>query len=84
MRIQAVLDSDIAMVFDECTPYRKIGDRRRPRPRPPGSMRLSLRWAQRSPATSSRRLASPRTPKHLFGIVQGGMYEAARTNRSTV
>ncbi|HYL19360.1 MAG TPA: tRNA guanosine(34) transglycosylase Tgt, partial [Burkholderiales bacterium] len=42
MRIQRALDSDIAMIFDECTPYpadeREAGD----------SMRLSLRWAGRS------------------------------------
>ena len=42
MRIQKVLNSDIAMIFDECTPYpateREAAD----------SMRLSLRWAARS------------------------------------
>jgi queuine tRNA-ribosyltransferase len=60
-----VLGSDVAMAFDECTPY----------PASPAqaadSMRLSMRWAQRSrQAFQSSNL--------LFGIVQGGMYEALR------
>ena len=42
MRIQRVLNSDIAMVFDECTPYpADFGSAR-------DSMELSLRWAERS------------------------------------
>ncbi|MGZ9059689.1 MAG: tRNA-guanine transglycosylase, partial [Burkholderiaceae bacterium] len=47
LRIQHVLDSDIAMVFDECTPYR-IGERIAIQEDAASSMRLSLRWAQRS------------------------------------
>ena len=66
MRIQRVLDSDIAMIFDECTPYpadeRAAGD----------SMRLSLRWAERS------KRAHEGNRNALFGIVQGGMHEALR------
>ena len=66
MRIQRVLDADIVMVFDECTPYpvseRDTGE----------SMRLSLRWAERS------RLAHAGNPNALFGIVQGGMVEHLR------
>ncbi len=66
MRIQRVLNSDIAMIFDECTPYpateREAAD----------SMRLSLRWAARS---KSAHLGNPNA---LFGIVQGGMYENLR------
>ena len=66
MRIQAVLNSDIAMIFDECTPYpanlREAAD----------SMRLSLRWAARSKA------AHTGNQNALFGIVQGGMYETLR------
>ncbi|MFY9258878.1 MAG: tRNA guanosine(34) transglycosylase Tgt [Gallionella sp.] len=66
MRIQRVLNSDIVMIFDECTPYpatdREAAD----------SMRLSLRWAQRSKA------AHGDNPNALFGIVQGGMYEHLR------
>ena len=47
MRIQHTLESDIAMVFDECTPYR-IDDRIATHSEAADSMRLSLRWAQRS------------------------------------
>ena len=42
MRIQRVLNSDIVMIFDECTPYPATHDQARK------SMELSLRWAQRS------------------------------------
>src|SRR5690349_10247146 len=65
MRIQAVLDSDIAMVFDECTPYPATEEEAG------RSMRLSLRWARRSRDAFPDRNA-------LFGIVQGGMHEALR------
>ena len=73
MRIQHALDSDIAMVFDECTPYR-IGERVALQEEAASSMRLSLRWAQRS-ANEFNRLSSS---NNLFGIVQGGMFEALR------
>ena len=66
MRIQGVLDSDIAMIFDECTPY--PADEREAAE----SMRLSLRWAARCKA------AHAGNPNALFGIVQGGMFEALR------
>jgi queuine tRNA-ribosyltransferase len=66
MRIQRVLDSDIAMIFDECTPY--PADERRAA----DSMRLSLRWAERS------KRAHEGNPNALFGIVQGGMYGQLR------
>src|SRR4051812_7028244 len=42
MRIQRVLDSDIVMVFDECTPYPATLEAAR------DSMLMSLRWARRS------------------------------------
>jgi len=65
MRIQQALNSDIAMVFDECTPHpateREAAE----------SMRLSMRWAERSKKAFS-------TKNLLFGIVQGGMYEQLR------
>ena len=68
MRIQHVLNSDVVMIFDECTPYpadaRQAAD----------SMRLSLRWAKRSHAEHAR-LGNANA---LFGIVQGGMYEELR------
>jgi queuine tRNA-ribosyltransferase len=66
MRIQRVLDSDIVMVFDECTPYPASFEQAR------DSMRMSLRWAERS------KRAHADNPNALFGIVQGGMYEALR------
>ncbi len=66
MRIQRVLDSDIVMVFDECTPYPATLEQAR------DSMRLSLRWAERS------KQAHHGNPNALFGIVQGGMYEELR------
>ncbi len=62
MRIQRVLDSDIVMIFDECTPYPATERQAR------DSMELSLRWAQRS------KHAHEGNPNALFGIVQGGMY----------
>jgi len=73
MRIQHVLDSDIAMVFDECTPYR-IDERPATEAEAAASMRLSLRWARRS-RTEFDRLENRNA---LFGIVQGGMFERLR------
>jgi queuine tRNA-ribosyltransferase len=64
MRIQRVLDSDIAMIFDECTPYPATEQQVR------DSMELSLRWAERS----RRAFDELRNPNALFGIVQGGTY----------
>lgn len=66
MRIQRVLNADIVMIFDECTPY--PADEAATRV----SMQLSLRWAERS------RQAHGDNPNALFGIVQGGMYEHLR------
>ncbi|KPK19575.1 MAG: queuine tRNA-ribosyltransferase [Betaproteobacteria bacterium SG8_41] len=66
MRIQRVLNADVVMVFDECTPYPADYETAR------ASMQLSLRWAERS------RLAHMGNENALFGIVQGGMYEALR------
>jgi len=68
MRIQRVLDSDIAMIFDECTPYPASEAQARE------SMELSLRWAERS----RRAFDDLRNPNALFGIVQGGTYPALR------
>ncbi|HEX5961466.1 MAG TPA: tRNA guanosine(34) transglycosylase Tgt [Rhodanobacteraceae bacterium] len=77
MRIQTVLDSDIVMAFDECTPYALDGD-----PVDAGtvrsSMELSLRWAMRS----RRAFDELGNRNALFGIVQGGVHEALRA-RST-
>jgi queuine tRNA-ribosyltransferase len=68
MRIQRVLASDIAMQFDECTPYPATESQAR------ASMELSLRWARRS--RDAYYDGTP--PGVLFGIVQGGMYRALR------
>jgi len=73
MRIQRVLNSDIAMIFDECTPY-EIDGRPATHAQAADSMRLSLRWAQRSRAAFD----ALGNPNALFGIVQGGMFEDLR------
>ena len=73
MRIQKVLNSDIAMVFDECTPY-EIDGRPATEEEAADSMRLSLRWAKRS----RQAFDALENPNALFGIVQGGMYEHLR------
>ncbi len=66
MAVQRALDADVVMVFDECTPYPATYEQAR------DSMRLSLRWAERSKA------AHGDNPHALFGIVQGGMFEDLR------
>jgi len=73
MQIQAVLNSDIVMQFDECTPYQTAGHLTT-EPEARASMELSLRWARRS-RDEFERLANPNA---LFGIVQGGMFEGLR------
>jgi len=66
MQVQQDLGSDIVMIFDECTPYPATEKQAAE------SMRLSLRWAERS------KKAHGDNPSALFGIVQGGMYEHLR------
>lgn len=66
MQIQRDLNSDIVMIFDECTPYPATEKEARE------SMELSLRWAARC------KVAHEGNPNALFGIVQGGMYENLR------
>jgi queuine tRNA-ribosyltransferase len=73
MQIQTVLDSDIAMQFDECTPYESNGHLTT-EAEARASMELSLRWAGRCRAEFDRL----ENPNALFGIVQGGMYEHLR------
>ncbi|KRA77175.1 queuine tRNA-ribosyltransferase [Lysobacter sp. Root667] len=67
MHIQRVLDSDIVMIFDECTPYPATEEVARK------SMELSLRWAERSKKAHEGNDAA------LFGIVQGGVHHDLRT-----
>ncbi len=66
IRIQRILNADIVMIFDECTPY--PADRKTAA----HSMQLSLRWAERS------KKAHEGNTNALFGIVQGGMHEDLR------
>ena len=73
MQIQTVLNSDIVMQFDECTPYETKGQITSERDAR-SSMELSLRWAARC-QTEFARLNNPNA---LFGIVQGGMFENLR------
>jgi queuine tRNA-ribosyltransferase len=68
MQIQRTLNSDIVMCFDECTPYPATHEQAA------SSMRLSMRWAQRS-RDEFNRLENPNA---LFGIVQGGMFSDLR------
>ncbi len=68
MQIQRTLDSDIVMIFDECTPYPATEQVARE------SMELSLRWAERS----RRAFNDQHNPNALFGIVQGSVYPALR------
>ena len=73
MQIQHVLDSDIAMQFDECTAY-EIEGRITGEAEARRSMQMSLRWAGRSRAEFARL----ENANALFGIVQGGMFEHLR------
>jgi len=66
VRVQRALDSDIAMVFDDCTAY-PATERQAEK-----SMRLSLRWAERC------KEAFQGSRNALFGIVQGGVFEGLR------
>lgn len=67
IQVQRELGSDVVMIFDECTPYPASWEQAQE------SMRLSLRWAERS------KTAHGDSPSALFGIVQGGMYEDLRS-----
>jgi queuine tRNA-ribosyltransferase len=74
MQIQTALNSDVVMVFDECTPY-KINDQVATHDQAATSMRMSGRWAKRSRDEFDRQ----GNGNALFGIVQGGMFEDLRT-----
>jgi queuine tRNA-ribosyltransferase len=67
MRIQRALNSDIVMIFDECTPFPATEKQASL------SMELSLRWAERSAR------AHEGNANALFAIVQGGIYPKLRT-----
>ena len=62
MEIQRILGSDIAMAFDDCTPWPATYDEAKK------SLDLTLRWAEQS-------LAQPKADGQLrFGIAQGSVY----------
>jgi len=68
MEVQYDLNSDVVMIFDECTPYPATWEEAKK------SMEMSLRWAQRS----RDKFDDLQNPNALFGIVQGGVYEDLR------
>jgi queuine tRNA-ribosyltransferase len=73
MRVQHDLNADVAMIFDECTPYPATETQARE------SMELSLRWAQRSRDEFDKlKQHEADRGEALFGIVQGGIYANLR------
>lgn len=73
MEIQHDLNSDITMIFDECTKYPANEEIAKQ------SMELSLRWAERSKQRFEElRNKDPNRGEAIFGIIQGGMYEELR------
>jgi queuine tRNA-ribosyltransferase len=71
MDVQRALASDIAMCFDDCTPWPATEAQAR------DSMERSMRWAERSHRHYYRDDPAP-PPGNLFGIIQGGMYAPLR------
>ncbi len=67
MQIQHLLDSNITMCFDECTPHPATPEQAAQ------SMRMSMRWAERC-----KKAFQPREGYALFGINQGSIYPALR------
>ncbi|WP_458096193.1 tRNA guanosine(34) transglycosylase Tgt [Roseomonas sp. WA12] len=67
IEIQHLLDADVTMCFDECTPFPATHEQAA------SSMRLSMKWAARS-----REAFTPRDGYGLFGIQQGSTFEDLR------
>jgi queuine tRNA-ribosyltransferase len=67
VEIQHLLDADITMSFDECTPWPAE------EPAAAHSMRLSMDWAERG-----KRVFVSRPGYGLFGIVQGSVFPDLR------
>ena len=67
IEVQHLLDADISMAFDECTPFPASEEIAA------ASMQLSMRWAARCRAAFVARPGYA-----LFGIVQGGVYPDLR------
>ncbi|MBI5188533.1 MAG: tRNA guanosine(34) transglycosylase Tgt [Nitrospirae bacterium] len=83
MEIQSLLGSDIAMTFDECTPYPSSYEYTLK------SLELTIRWARRCKEFISSEFVvrssgslitqnSKLKTQSLFGIIQGGMYKDLR------
>lgn len=73
IQVQHDLAADVAMIFDECTPYPVTEEEAR------ASMQLSLRWARRSRHKFDElREQDAARGEALFGIVQGGVYADLR------
>ena len=66
IHVQRVLNSDIAMIFDDCTPYPATYEEAK------CSMERSVSWARRS------KRAHDGATGNLFGIIQGGMHPDLR------
>jgi len=73
MEIQCALGSDIAMAFDECTPYPAEYDYAQK------SLELTTKWAGQCKGYLERKRGEAVGLPSLFGIVQGGMYKDLRT-----
>jgi queuine tRNA-ribosyltransferase len=67
IEIERLLDADISMAFDECTPFPASEKEAR------ASMELSMRWAERS-----KRAFRDKQGYGLFGIGQGGIHPGLR------
>ena len=71
IEIQSALGSDIAMVLDECPPYpcsREAAEK---------AVNRTLRWAW-SCREAAQELGILESGRHVFGIVQGGVFEDLR------
>jgi len=68
MEVQAALNAEIAMAFDECAPGEATHDEARQ------SMELTLRWARRSKDAHVAQIANLRYRQALFGIIQGASH----------
>jgi queuine tRNA-ribosyltransferase len=73
MEVQAALGSDIALAFDECTPFHVERDYTA------RSMERTHRWLDRCVAWCAENAPAGQL---LFGIVQGGVYEDLRAESS--
>jgi len=68
IEVQRLIGADVTMVFDECTPFPATEEDTA------ASMQMSMRWAERSKAAFVARPGYA-----LFGIVQGGVFPALRS-----